>query len=355
MVRPKIVMVANHSCVRVQKQALVLMRLGYNVHLITGKLPAWAEKYKSISLYIDGEQLDEAIWLHRDAHIFHCHNEPNWYVKACKAVCPEVPVVLDMHDSFLLRVREEDVDLEEGRIRITVDERDNSILADGHVFVSEPMANEVRSTFGLTQPHTVLYSYVPQFFFRIDPFKWLGGVCYEGRLDVPKDREKHGKESFFFTYTDFTDLAKELHESDIPFYLYAPRKKDNGEPIVEHYGDTAIWGGQHLFYDMLRKVASHDWGLVGNANGHPAWEKAMPNKLFEYIAAGVPPVVFGNAYYAGKFVEKTGIGIHVQSVDELKSRWKEKRQCRNNLLKKRFNWTMEKHIHKLETLYSEFL
>lgn len=343
--RMKIVKIAKHACVRVQKEALPLLNRGHDVHLITEKIPRYADYYRTVTQVITPAQLYQSILLHKDADIFHVHNEPSWFVTAVKELLPEKPVVIDVHDSLLGRVMPENKEA----VRVSVDERNNFILADAHVFVSESLREICQSDFNLTQPYCVLPSYVPKRFYCIDAWRWLGGLVYEGRIDLPEKIERN-KDIKFFQYCDYTELAKSLSEIGITFSLYSPQS--NPDAVVEHYGDTAMYKGQYLYEDMIRHVGRHDWGLVGNLGIHPAWQVALPNKLFEYMAAGIPTVVF-NAHESAEFIKKTGMGIVVDSPEELKERWKEKRECRENVIKKRRQFCMEAHIHKVEHLYRE--
>lgn len=341
----KIVMVARHCCIRVQKMALPLMSRGHEVHVITNKYPAFGEKYDSVAMYQNHEQLEAAIRLHRDADIFHVHNEPSWYITVVKQTLGDVPVVLDVHDSMLVRIKP---DAPPDKVRISVDERNNFQLADGLNFVNEPMANLVRDEFGLKQPYSVLPSYVPKGLYRVDPWKYLGGVVYEGRIDLPKEITKDME---FFSYCDYTELANEFSQQGMGFNLYTPRQ----DPAIQtHYQEIAMWRGSYPFDSLIRKIGRHDWGLVGNIGKHPAWEYALPNKLFEYIAAGVP-VVAMNAPLCGEFVEEHGFGISVDNVQELKERWTEHRPCRRNIAIKGKRFAMDEHIHKIEKLYGEVL
>ena len=102
---------------------------------------------------------------------------------------------------------------------------------------------------------------------------------------------------------------------------------------------------------LLTQLSRHDWGLVGNLRQTLEWDVAMPNKLFEYIAAGVP-VVSMYASEAGEFIERHGLGIQVKSMEELRDRWREHEPIRRHLLKTRLAWCMERHIHELEALYA---
>jgi glycosyltransferase involved in cell wall biosynthesis len=93
---------------------------------------------------------------------------------------------------------------------------------------------------------------------------------------------------------------------------------------------------------------------MGNVYPTPHWNSTMPNKVFDYMAAGVPTVAI-NAKETGDFITKHDIGISVDSLEELKDRWGEERKCRKNLIKKRQQFVMDNHISKLEDLYRQFV
>jgi len=80
----------------------------------------------------------------------------------------------------------------------------------------------------------------------------------------------------------------------------------------------------------------------------------MPNKMFEYISQGVVPVI-AHASEASKFAEEHGVGITITSPDNLKEQLKDGPKIRENILKKRHELTMEKHIDPLIELYEELL
>ncbi|MHA2278620.1 MAG: glycosyltransferase [Candidatus Kariarchaeaceae archaeon] len=346
--KPSITMIAGHCCIRVHKMAMPLQSLGYKINLIVNKYPIILKQfYNSISVYDTQEHLSNAIkFIDPYTDIYHCHNEPNWFVSAVKEVSNK-PVILDWHDSFLLRRSRSNKE----KYRIMVDERNNAFLADGFNFPCTPMKNEIFHEFKTlkNKPNTILWSYLPKDFYQFNFDEWIGGICYQGRVDHPnivKD-EKYS----FFTYCEYSKLAEELKNKQIPLYLYAVKNE-----IINWYAKRNLisGGGVYEFEQLIRKCASHDWGLIGNIDSHREWHNAMPNKLFEYIASQVPIVAL-NASYAGKWIEKEGIGINIKSLDELVNRWDERDQCRNTLIKKRLNYVMENHIHKLENLYANIL
>jgi glycosyltransferase involved in cell wall biosynthesis len=346
-------MISGHGCIRVHKMALPLLAQGNIVHLICGAQCSYFELYDSFSHAMGVNHYIESIKnLSGSVDVFHAHNEPSWFVTAVKEHC-DVPVILDVHDSWLARMSaEEEEKLRadgERAFRVYTEERNNFQLADGLVFPSQPFAEKIINEFKLTQPYIVLPSYLPRQFYRYTCKEWLGGLVYEGRLDLPskvKDKRFHG-----FRYCEYTQLTKELHDAGIDFHFYVLRDDEEFHKI---YDDISFVHGGKQYEKLLSALTRHDWGLLGNIFHTPEWEVAFPNKLFEYIASCVPIVVI-NAKECGRFVREHGIGIEVGSVEELKDRWGEHRQCRINLIKNRQRWIMENHISELETLYDSVI
>lgn len=351
-----IVMVAGHACIRVQKMALPLIERGHKVHIIARKIPSFYEQYFSFSLCNDVSQMIEAMRLHADAghvDVFHCHNEPSWFVSALKEIT-EKPVILDIHDSYLARSTPDEAkdarDAGEfGRhIRETVEERNNFQLADALVFPGDDFRALVTKEFGLNQPALTLPSYVPERFYQYHSRDWHGGLVYEGKVNLPAETKGS---STGFKYCDYTELADRAKVMKMDFHLYSAR---DDKPFLQHYEERAFVHSPVAYEELLSNVGRHDWGLVGNTTKTREWQVAMPNKLFEYMATGVP-IVSMNADNCAEFIREEGIGIAVDGPEELAGRWKEHRELRKQLIKRRKHWSMNAHIHKLENFYQEVM
>ena len=291
----------------------------------------------------------ESIKLHADADIFHVHNEPSWFVCAIKEVFPNKPVVLDVHDSFLTRTTPEQDDKarSEGKphVRITTEERNAFQLADALIFVSEEVQKAVKSEFALDQMSIVLPSYVPRNMFQYHTKEWLGGLTYEGRVTLPEEHEGL-KQNTGADYCDYVDTMNQANKVGMDLHLYAGR---DDEKVKGTY-DKAIIHPGYEYRNLLKQVSRHDWGLVGNTVNTPQWQQTLPNKLFDYVASGVPSVCI-NAGASSKLVEQYGIGITVDSIKGLAERWSEHRECRNNIWKTRGELSMEAHISDLMAVY----
>lgn len=334
--------------------ALPLIERGHRVHVIAHKIPSFYAHYFSFSLCNDLSQMIEAIRLHVNSgqfDVIHCHNEPSYFVTMVKEITDEIPVILDIHDSYLARSTPEEAaaEYDKGRfgqhIRITVEERNNFQLADALVFPGDHFRRVVTSEFKLGQPALTLPSYVPERFYVYECPDWHGGLVYEGKVNLPAETKQGGQTGF--AYCDYTDVAKAMHAAGIDFHLYPGR---DDEKLIKHYQDLAFVHNPAPYEQLMPKISRHDWGLVGNINRTREWEVAMPNKLFEYMAAGVP-IVAMNADHCAELIEQEGLGIVVSSPADLAARWSEHRTIRANLIKRRKAFTMNSHIHKLEDFY----
>lgn len=328
----KIVKVGHHCCVRLQKQAIALLGKGHEVHCVGNILPIMPE-FTSLSYFATVCQLRETLRLHKDADIIHVHNEPSWMLLVVKEILPNVPVVLDVHDAMILRSTE--MKYKSAEERVTFD------WADGMVFVGE----KCRQIINPKQPSCVLPSYVNEQHYEFQGWQWIGGIAYEGRIDTPEGQE-------FMQYSNYIDLCNEFKEMGIQFHIYAPGGKK--EKKREYYESICNLCKPLPYDKLIRILGCHDWGLCGNLKEYREWDLAMPNKLFEYMAGGIP-VIAMNCSEVGKFVEKHKVGIIVKSVKEIKDRYDERQECQKNVFAKRFEFTMEKHIHILEELYGKLI
>ena len=346
-------MVSGHACIRVQKMALPLIARGHKVHLIAKKIPSFYEEYASFTMTPAIDNYIEAIkMMAKSVDIFHVHNEPSWFVTAIKEYT-DVPVVLDVHDADLARMTD-DQEAEFKKQDITafrrnVEERNNFQLADALVYPSESFGRQVQAFYNLNQPQLVLPSYVPKSLYRYNMGEYLGGLVYEGRVDLKEEVEKDPQNAY--SYCEYSDLAQKAHDIGIQFNIYAVRQD---EKFINAYKDIAFVHEPKEYEKMLKRITRHDWGLVGNIHPTPEWDVALPNKFFEYLAAGIPIVAI-NAKTCSDLINESGIGITVGSMEELKERWREHEACRLNVTKFRQLFSMDNNIDQLESFYKHVL
>lgn len=101
--------------------------------------------------------------------------------------------------------------------------------------------------------------------------------------------------------------------------------------------------------NLVRALSRFRWGLVGFPISYPIGEAAGPNKLGEYLAAGVVPVAV-RCRAAQAFLEDHGIGLGGRTMEECLPRMTREtwEWCYQNLAAKVAKFTMEEEANYLD-------
>ena len=259
------------------------------------------------------------------AEVIHVHNEPNWPVAAVKEAAGGRPVIFNVHDVSSSRPHHP----------LDVFEEDAFESADAHVFISE----EQRMFAGdmglcIDKPYAVLPNFASSSTFvekRLLPH--IGGVVYMGGA------QKRGENA---AWRDLSQMADAL---DGQLHIYP------GNPGVD-YGivHPAVLEYKTLFH----RLSQHDWGLTGNSGDIPAWTHSVPNKVFEYMAAGLPVIAINNPLI--RPLCEAGCGIYLDSISQLPAAAKvDPEPYRKVVMELRGNYTMERNVSVLRELYEAVL
>ena len=342
----EIIFVAIHPCIRVLKEAKVLKDLGYKLHLIFGDTvfgPLTADNakkcafFENIQFFTDEHQLEIAIKnAAKHSKVFHVHNEPNWPVIKVREIVPDATIIFDVHDSMYWR--QEDNYHEED---IAVD------CADLFVVPSETCKKELATR--TDKDIIFIPSAVPLSWYQVPGFS-RGGIGSQGGHVLPDSK---------VSWRDYTDLYTELISKEKSVYAYSAQFKQEQTSkrefdIAQHYGRLGAQLGNVEYEFLLELIGAHDWNLVGiwraNENVHKVWSYALPNKLYDAIAAGTPSVSF-NCQEAEKIIEEYDIGVVCKTPTEFIERWDEHKEKRKNLMLIRKELALENFISPLVELY----
>ena len=276
--------------------------------------------------------------------LVHVHNEPSWLVRAVKKVWPDMPTIFDAHDLSIVEPESEWGDPAEWDL-------DALQCADGIVYTSEthkklcervvPRAAKV--------PNKIIYSKVLEAAFpELDLFERIPGIVFQGGIWDGKDEEGHTP----FPYRNWLAAFKYLQKRDIPVNLF-PASLDSAEAYVE--AGINVYPNQE-YGSLMAHLTRFDWGLVGSPVDHEMIRHCMPNKLFEYVAAGIPVICTVNAVNAAKWVQKNKVGVVVNSIKDIHSIYHLHEEYRKRIRDKRFDYAMmEGQEGNLRALYNEVL
>lgn len=337
----RIIQVAPHACIRVLKQAIGLQFLGHEVVLLS-KIVANAEirgMYPPIMMWENrhdlGLKLDIALGnCDPSETVVHVHNEPSWPGWFAKAHLMsngcETPVVFDCHDLNAMRFGVSEVH-----------ESESIANVDAVVTPSKAYAEGVRMFFGVDagKPVETVYSAMPAAWCMSETFPYVGGCCYEG-----------GVSSAEGSYSDYRDIAEHLQKNGVPLYVYSARSHE----ARNYYDFGTIFQEKVPYQNLLQSLGRHKWGLCGpgSMDKSTQWDRAMPNKLFEYLACGLPILTWGASEVA-EFVRAHDCGMVLET-------WKDIPMAYHTIPTpvmdgKRMLVTAEGEAMKLDALYRRLL
>ena len=336
----KVLMVSEHCCTRVIKEGIALLKAGIDVAFMQKRHanPNFKPMLPNIMYYTTVNQLVEKLHSIIDVDIIHVHNEPDWLGHVCKSQRPDLPVVFDAHDLFSVRIGEK-----------TPDEDMSFKLCDAFVYPSQRYLNHSLKCHAIeNRPNIVIYSMVNQEFLCDAPLPRVNALVYEGGLRI-KEREEDVPEEFqYHTYRDYRQLFFNLSKVNIPVFAFCANPD-----VVDEYIKTGAMLYPPVEYNyLIQSLSRFSWGLAGGPRPHPQWDAAMPNKLFEYLAAGIPIITL-NASEVSEFVEKHCVGVTVKDYKEIEYVFRQLNSdyYRAIVQSKREMFTMENEINKLIELY----
>ncbi len=349
----RILMVTSFPCIRAFKEAQALKNRGHHISLLCIS----EEKTKGLWLSITDtiityESLDELALIIKKItptyDIVHGHNEPNCHVAYAIAYTLTCPVIYDCHDFSSMRTDIDEIDLNYEKICFE--------KSDAVVHVSEALQAAANKKYHQKRS-IVLYSFPPIKDIHFQKKKKLKGyhVVYEGGLVSDKDA--------LMNYRYYIDYFSALAKAEINIHIF-PAQRTEPNTLFQYtlvdLKNTYLHIYKTQAYEtLLHTMSAVSWGLTGfyrEENEHTSkaiyLDNAMPNKVFDYLIAGVTPIVI-NAQEVGNFVKKHNIGYVVKNMHEFIDVVKHAPPLSNNLDLTLID--MNKQILKLEKLYYDLL
>lgn len=332
-----------HSCSRVHKLATAQVAHGdkcYLVNALFGDGHPW-HVYELVArifqLYdeggeevISGEHIKTVIKeLDDKVDIWHCHNQPDWWVPLVKQVTKK-PVVYDVHDLTSLVSPE----------RCTSMENESFRLADGIMTVSDGYLKLIREKIGQEKPAMVYQSMMPKAWNRSPAENPYFDLVYAGGL--LKGRHRDWRKTF-----------KWIVDQGVKMHVLPTTKKS-----AQEYKDSGVGKGTVLDpqpYDkMLGIIKNSVAGLVGSPEENEVTKHAIPNKFYEYLACGIP-VIAMNMPDLKPIIQDNGLGEYVSSKYEILSALnrieKDLKTYRENVEGFSLSYSMDSQLPQIKMFY----
>jgi len=363
----RILFLQEQPCIRALKYAQGLRSLGNSFKLFFGYRGSTLDDYYGhggdlfeewFKIGGDFERDIESIAKQVEPDLIHCHNAPDSLtVSSLRLFKDVIPIIHDIHDLLSLRKTPYDDGLERERMSLDLirsEEKTAMEGSDGLIAVSEAILEIAARNYSLDQkeslvfPNYVVTDMIPSTLEeKLSCSDGMIHLVYEGHLD---SRRSGG-------HYDLFQIFKDIAEQDIHVHIYPSTENELYEDLGENY--NLIHYHRHLPpQKLMMEITQYDFGWSGfnvQKNRTHA-DTVLANKTFEYIAAGLPVVTFPHRSQK-RFIERYGVGIVVDSLDDLAAKLTptETRDVKGQVLRNRYSFTVENQINKISKFYQKIL
>lgn len=348
----RILMVGNHTCIRVIRESEALKSKGYEVDCLTGKLSYGTDVFDKLYFFHNDKQYRNHVQALKGKYqIVHCHNEPDtMIIKAKEILGDTAKFVHDCHDSDLIR-----------RGYIPIPERLAYNSADGIVYVSEKIQERCNDIHQYTCPTMVLYNYPTQSMIDNTKIEWdkihlRKGLVYEGGVNPIGDTEDIRAMNIQFKYRNLFPIFHQLITQGNEVHVYA----GNSDAFNSGQFTGVVLHPPTRFDILLQEMVQFKYNLLIFNNEDKKQDQVnftTPNKLWDGLTSGLPSLACW-CEETEKYVVKHGIGWRFDSIEKIGKcasidpEYMEKVEV---VRKKREELIFEKQVGLLENLYAEIL
>lgn len=338
----KICYTSEHACIRKIKISQALKRTGkYKICGVANQLSYGTQFFDSFHFYHNKKQFDNTI-REIDADVYIHANEPSDQLNWIRAVRPDAKIILDAHDMDSIRIG-----------AIPLGEMRAISNCDAIIFVSRETQEFIKKLHGSQlngKPTITLGHYVNKEFIQDGlPADQRRGLVYQGGAQSPPYKTPHYR--YRHLYNLMRQLVEQGHELHLAF--------GNLDATIAYSNIGAHCYKAQVYPDLMKFLLTKKWGLVTfNNKNHdqPQVELTLTNKHFEYLACGLPVIVFG-ATATANWIKKHDVGIVFDNLEDITPEILETEypRLKKNVDELKPTLTMEKHIGVVDDLIQNLL
>lgn len=338
-----ILFVQEAPCIRNYKMAVALRSIGHSVSLAYTKA-LLSQMYPGLP----DDTYNECIRVRNNQHLWeisgdydlvHCHNEPD--IPTVIAMAGDAPVIHDTHDLISLR--------ENGDANLAFFEGLANRGAQGRVYSTKYQRDEAKNLYGVKGPSLVFSNYI--------------SLNDAPSTSLPKRSEQDGCTHIVYeggiggnAHRNFLELFSNLSQAGIHIHIY-PTRYD--EQLAALFGQN---GRIHYYQPLspkkiMEEMTQYDIGIIpfNLATGNRRFlDSTIANKLYEYLAAGLPVVASDLVSYREYFSENP-VGFTFNEASDIIAGLDNLRHISSSTDLRQYCKTYEGEIHEMESFYLEVL
>jgi glycosyltransferase involved in cell wall biosynthesis len=284
--------------------------------------------------------------------LIHSHNAPDTLTDMCiNLFGGGIPIVHDIHDLMSARQTsyEDGLDRRGDDRNWREEERRAIERSDAVITVSDAIFSMVRRQgYRLPEIAYVYANYIPK---RFIP-KTLPQV-ERSITDRPIRIVYEGFISSNGGHYDLRDIFRSLAAEGFEVHVYPSRDNLDYETLARSE-PKIVYHPSLTPEELFREITQYDFGWVGfnDTLNRVHLDTVLPNKLFEYIACGLPIISFPHEALA-HFLRAHHVGLVINTVSGLAQRLRgpEMVVARENVRKLRWNFTVEANLGRVVDVY----
>jgi glycosyltransferase involved in cell wall biosynthesis len=289
--------------------------------------------------------------------LIHSHNAPDYLtveaIDRMRFAKKGIPIIHDNHDIITMRKtpygkRYTNI------LKVTNEERIANIHSDARIYVSEGLENYAKENYGSKGEFDLVFpNFVPE---DLVPKKLLPKISEkDGKIHIVYEGTVDEKRSG--AHYDLLDIFDDITSRGFHMHVYTTREATYYKELSKK-NNLLHFHGRKNPRDLIKELTQYDFGWAGfnGSRNIIHLNSALPNKLMEYISAGLPVITFPHTTQK-KFLEEKGIGFCIENISELEQKIKEENieEIKKEVKRRRFDFTVEKNIGIVDNFYQKLV